>query len=67
MTREKIRKSLPDRVAMIDKLEPAIALSLHYNALPDGGDAMNTRSCSLWYHPQAHSLAVFLHNYSEKR
>jgi len=29
---------------MIDKLEPAIALSTsHYNALPDGGDAMNTQ------------------------
>jgi len=35
MTREEDKKvSLPDRVAMIDKLEPAIALSLHYNALP---------------------------------
>lgn len=56
--------SLPDRVAMIDKLEPAIALSLHYNALPDGGDAMNTKGlAAFWYHPQAHSLAVFLHNY----
>ncbi|WP_104548174.1 N-acetylmuramoyl-L-alanine amidase [Chroococcidiopsis sp. TS-821] len=65
MTREEdIELSLGDRVAMIDKLEPAIALSLHYNALPDGGDAMNTQGFgAFWYHPQAHNLAVFLHNY----
>jgi N-acetylmuramoyl-L-alanine amidase len=56
--------SLPDRVAMIDKLEPAIAVSLHYNALPDSGDAINTKGfAAFWYHPQAHNLAVFLHNY----
>jgi len=65
MTREEdIELSLGDRVAMIDKLEPAIALSLHYNALPDSGDAMNTQGFgAFWYHPQAHNLAVFLHNY----
>lgn len=65
MTRETDQElSLPKRVAMIDKLEPAIALSLHYNALPDGGDAINTKGlAAFWYHPQAHSLAVFLHNY----
>jgi len=65
MTREEDKEvSLPERVAMIDKLEPAIALSLHYNALPDGGDAMNTKGfAAFWYHPQAHSLAMFLHNY----
>lgn len=56
--------SLPERVAMIDKLEPAITLSLHYNALPDDGDAVNTKGlAAFWYHPQAHNLAVFLHNY----
>ncbi|WNN88830.1 N-acetylmuramoyl-L-alanine amidase [Gloeocapsopsis dulcis] len=65
MTREEDTElSLGDRVAMIDKLEPAIALSLHYNALPDSGDAMNTQGFgAFWYHPQAHNLAVFLHNY----
>ncbi len=65
MTRDVDKEvSLPDRVAMIDKLEPAIAVSLHYNALPDGGDAMNTQGlATFWYHSQAHSLAVFLHNY----
>ena len=65
MTRETDKQvSLPERVTMIDKLEPAIALSLHYNALPDAGDAINTQGVgAFWYHPQAHSLAVFLHNY----
>lgn len=69
MTREEDKQvSLPERVAMIDKIEPAIALSLHYNALPDGGDAMNTKGISaFWYHPQAHSLAMFLHNYLVKK
>jgi N-acetylmuramoyl-L-alanine amidase len=56
--------SLPERVAMIDKLEPAIALSIHYNSLPDSGDAFNTKGIGMfWYHPQAHGLAMFLHNY----
>lgn len=65
MTREQDKEmSLPDRVAMIDKLEPAIALSLHYNSLPDEGDAMHTQGMgAFWYNAQAHSLAVFLHNY----
>jgi N-acetylmuramoyl-L-alanine amidase len=65
MTREQdVDVSLQARVAMIDKTQPAIALSLHYNALPDNGDAVNTQGIStFWYHPQAHSLAVFLHNY----
>jgi N-acetylmuramoyl-L-alanine amidase len=49
---------------MIDQLEPTIALSIHYNALPDEGDAENTAGIgTFWYNPQAHSLAVFLHNY----
>lgn len=53
-----------DRVEQIEALEPAIALSIHYNALPDNGDALNTAGVStFWYHPQAHSLAAFLHNY----
>lgn len=56
--------SLSDRVSMINQIKPAIALSIHYNALPDGGDAINTKGVSIfWYHPQAHNLAVFLHNY----
>jgi N-acetylmuramoyl-L-alanine amidase len=56
--------SLGDRVKMINDLEPTLAFSIHYNALPDGGDAINTQGVStFWYHPQAHDLAVFLHNY----
>jgi len=53
-----------DRVALIDQLEPTIALSIHYNALPDEGDLENTAGVgTFWYNTQAHSLAVFLHNY----
>jgi N-acetylmuramoyl-L-alanine amidase len=49
---------------MINEVQPAIALSIHYNALPDGGDAINTQGIgTFWYNPQAHSLAMFLHNY----
>jgi N-acetylmuramoyl-L-alanine amidase len=49
---------------MIDRLKPAIALSIHYNSLPDDGDAQNTQGVGMfWYNAQAHSLAVFLHNY----
>lgn len=65
LTREAdVDLSLQDRVAMIEKIEPAIALSLHYNALPDNGDALNTQGvAAFWYHAQSHDLAVFLHNY----
>ncbi|MEM1254891.1 MAG: N-acetylmuramoyl-L-alanine amidase [Cyanobacteria bacterium P01_H01_bin.21] len=53
-----------DRVAVINETEPTMALSLHYNALPDNGDALNTAGIgAFWYHPQAHDLALFLHNY----
>ncbi|MDJ0675244.1 MAG: N-acetylmuramoyl-L-alanine amidase [Calothrix sp. MO_167.B42] len=70
MTREDDRDvSLVARQQMIAKEEPAIAFSIHYNALPDSGDAENTQGIGMfWYHPQAHSLAVFMHNYLvEKR
>ncbi|HEY9601004.1 MAG TPA: N-acetylmuramoyl-L-alanine amidase [Allocoleopsis sp.] len=65
MTREDDKDvSLQDRVATIDKLKPAIAISIHHNSLPDDGDAMNTKGfAAFWYNAQAHSLAVFLHNY----
>ena len=43
MTRETDKNvSLQDRVKMINEVKPAIALSVHYNALPDNGDAINT-------------------------
>lgn len=65
MTREGDDDLWPhDRVEIIERTEPDLALSLHYNALPDSGDAIGTAGIgSFWYHPQAHSLAVFLHNY----
>lgn len=65
MTREDDRElSLPERTARIDQEKPAIAISIHYNSLPDEGDAENTKGMgAFWYHPQAHSLAVFMHQY----
>jgi N-acetylmuramoyl-L-alanine amidase len=69
MTREDDKDvPLQDRVAMIDKLKPAIAISIHYNSLPDDGDAQNTQGMGgFWYNTQAHSLAAFLHNYIVKQ
>jgi N-acetylmuramoyl-L-alanine amidase len=63
MTREGDIDLYPqDRVAMIEQLEPTMALSLHYNALPDEGDLENTVGVgAFWYNAQSHNLAVFLH------
>ena len=56
--------SLGDRVTMIKELKPTLAFSIHYNALPDSGDAINTAGIGMfWYHAQAHNLAVFLQEY----
>lgn len=65
MTREEdVFVSLQDRVNLINTVQPAIALSIHYNALPDSGNAIDTKGVSVfWYHPMAHNLAVFLENY----
>ncbi|WP_414575255.1 N-acetylmuramoyl-L-alanine amidase [Anabaena sp. CCY 9402-a] len=65
MTRETDQEvSLPERQAIINREEPAIALSIHYNALPDAGDAENTKGVGMfWYHTQAHSIAIFMQNY----
>ncbi len=65
MTRKAEEDLYPkDRVDMIHEQKPDLALSIHYNALPDYGDAINTKGVGMfWYHPQAHSLAVFLHDY----
>ncbi|MCG9893388.1 MAG: N-acetylmuramoyl-L-alanine amidase [Thermosynechococcaceae cyanobacterium MS004] len=65
MTREGEDDLYPnDRVAKIEQTSPTLALSLHYNALPDAGDAWKTQGISTyWYHPQAQNLAVFLHDY----
>ncbi|MEH2379264.1 MAG: N-acetylmuramoyl-L-alanine amidase [Nostoc sp.] len=69
MTREDDREvSLVERQAIISKEEPAIALSIHHNSLPDNGDAEKTKGFgTFWYHPQAHSLAIFLQNYVVKK
>ena len=68
LTREEDQElSLPERVARINQIKPTISLSIHYNALPDGGDAINTEGVGIfWYHPQAHELAIFLHHYLVK-
>ncbi|MEM8638483.1 MAG: N-acetylmuramoyl-L-alanine amidase [Cyanobacteria bacterium P01_G01_bin.54] len=56
--------SLRDRMDAIAQRQPHLALSVHYNALPDSGDAINTAGIGMfWYHPQAHDLAVSLHNH----
>jgi N-acetylmuramoyl-L-alanine amidase len=62
VTREGDDDILPnDRAKQIRDSAPTIALSLHYNALPDDGDALNASGVSaFWYHPQAQSLASFL-------
>ncbi|WGV23954.1 N-acetylmuramoyl-L-alanine amidase [Halotia branconii] len=60
--------SLAERQAIINQEEPAIAISIHHNSLPDNGDAEKTKGfAAFWYHPQAHSLAMFLHNYVVKK
>lgn len=68
LTREDDREvSLVERQEIISKEEPAIALSVHYNSLPDNGDAEKTQGFgTFWYNTQAHSLALFLHNYVVK-
>ncbi len=55
---------LKDRMTAINNIKPDLAISIHYNALPDAGDAENTKGIStFWYHPQAHNFAVSLHHY----
>ncbi len=65
MTREEdIDVSLGDRIQMIQTQDPTIALSIHYNALPDSGDAINTAGIgAFWYNSQAHHLSQFLYEY----
>ena len=44
--------SLVERVKLIQEIKPHLAFSIHYNALPDSGDALNTKGVStFWYHP----------------
>ncbi|MEH2112574.1 N-acetylmuramoyl-L-alanine amidase [Nostoc sp.] len=69
MTREDDREvSLVERQAIISREEPAIALSIHHNSLPDDGDAEKTKGFgTFWYQPQAHNLAIFLQKYVVKK
>lgn len=69
MTREDDKEvSLAERQAIISKEEPAIAISIHHNSLPDDGDAEKTKGfAAFWYQPQAHSLAIFLQTYVVKK
>ncbi|WP_375467423.1 N-acetylmuramoyl-L-alanine amidase [uncultured Nostoc sp.] len=69
MTREDDKEvSLAERQAIISQEEPAIAISIHHNSLPDDGDAEKTKGfAAFWYQPQAHNLAMFLHNYVIKK
>jgi N-acetylmuramoyl-L-alanine amidase len=65
MTREGDEDLYPsDRVEIIQQTQPHLAFSLHYNALPDNGNAIATQGIgTFWYHPQAQDLAVFLHDH----
>ena len=69
MTRETdVDVSLRERMDMIAEVKPTLALSIHYNALPDSGDAINTAGVGMfWYHAQAHDLAIFMQEYLVER
>jgi N-acetylmuramoyl-L-alanine amidase len=69
MTRDSDQElSLAQRQGIIQHEQPAIALSIHHNSLPDDGNAEKIKGFSAyWYNHQAHSLAVFLHNYVVKK
>lgn len=55
---------LQRRADLIAEFEPALALSLHYNALLDDGDAEQTQGLStFWYNPQDQVFARFLHDH----
>ncbi len=65
MTREQDVDLDPNaRAALITQQQPDLALSLHFNALPDDGDAINTSGIgTFWYQSQSYGLAQFLHDY----
>ena len=56
--------SLDDRLAIIDRIEPAISLSIHYNYIPEGANPQQNQGVEIfWYQPQSRGLASSLHNY----
>jgi len=59
---------LEPRVNKINQEEPTLAISIHYNALPDDGDAINTSGVgAFWYNPQAEDFAKFINTYVSKK
>lgn len=64
LTRETdVDLGLRERMDRIQAERPTLALSLHYNALPDQGDAIGTQGvAAFWYHDQAQGLAQSLHD-----
>ena len=68
MTRtDDVDVDLAPRVAKVDQEEPVLSISLHYNSLPDDGDAINTSGMgSFWYNPQAQDFAKFINAYITK-
>ncbi len=68
LTREDdIELSLGERVARINTIEPAIALSIHYNHA--GTEKITQKRQGMgtyWYHPQSLGLARFLQQYVVK-
>jgi N-acetylmuramoyl-L-alanine amidase len=69
MTRHDDRDvSLVDRMAKIEREEPVIAVSIHYNSLPDNGDTEKVQGVgTFWYNTPSHSFAVFMHNHLVKQ
>ena len=52
-----------ERAELMIQAEPTIAISLHYNALPDDGDAEKTQGvAAFWYQAQAQPFAQFMHD-----
>jgi len=55
---------LATRVGKIEQEEPTLSISIHYNALPDAGDAINTVGVgAFWYNTQAEDFAKFINTY----
>ncbi|MDJ0618627.1 MAG: N-acetylmuramoyl-L-alanine amidase [Calothrix sp. MO_192.B10] len=65
LTREDdVELSLADRVARINTIEPAIALSIHYNHANTVKSGKQVQGVgTYWYHPQAVGMAKFLQKY----
>jgi len=65
LTREDdIELSLAERVAKINTIKPAIALSIHYNHTGNHHSSIKRKGIgTYWYHPQAAGLAKSLQKY----